>query len=163
MITIRPKLVFNLEGQGSAFNFLVSEVTHVPRWGILSVYIGRGGDWQTAFISSSDMVRSDPPQAQKCSRKLRLLPRADIQGLCAPVAGRDAGSARELEARPGEGQVTGASSLLPHPLFRSSLSPQDPRALARVLSSSVTGPRLWKEHEKISKWNSSLQLPSAFT
>lgn len=64
VFTIRPKLVFNLEGRGSAFNFF-------GKWGhtcstvgnSFCVYVGRGGgDWQTTFISSSDMVGSDPAQ-----------------------------------------------------------------------------------------------------
>lgn len=70
-----------------------------------------------------------------------------------------------LETRPGEGQVTGASSpaALPSVLDLSPLCPQDPSALAR-------GPEwlwLWMtgcgKNEKISKWKSSLQLSSAFT
>lgn len=95
--------------------------------------------WQraTAFISSSDMVGSSPPPAQY-SGKLRLLTPMEAKGrhpgsLC--TGGRQGRQlhATGLETRPGEGQVTGASSpaALPSVLDLSPLCSQDPRALAR--------------------------------
>ena len=70
-----------------------------------------------------------------------------------------------LETRPGEGQVTGASSpaALPSVLDLSPLCPQDPSALARVLSGSGFG---WQAVERMRKlangraaYNSHLLLP----
>ena len=149
VFTIRPKLVFNLEGRGSAFNFF-------GKWGhtcstvgnSFCVYVGRGGgDWQTTFISSSDMVGSDPPQAQYSGETE------------SPAKGRHPGSlcssgrqgcwlhTTGLEARPGEGQVTGASSPAASPsvLDPSPYPPRTPGLLQGVLSGSGFG---WQAVER---------------
>ena len=73
--------------------FLVSEVTHVPRWGILSVcMLGGVGEIGKQHLFLLQTWWGQTPHKHSTLGKLRLLPRADIQDLCAPVAGRDAGS-----------------------------------------------------------------------
>lgn len=117
--------------------FLVSDVTHVPRWGILFVCILGGVGVFAKGNSIYFFFRyggARTPHQRSTLGKLRLMPRADIQDLCAPVAGRDVSSTpRGWRPDLGKGQVTGASSPAAPPsvLDPSPQCPQHPRALAR--------------------------------
>ena len=121
--------------------FLVSEVTHVPRWGILSVCmlggVGEIGKQHLFLLQTwwgqTPHKYSGETEAPAKGRHPGSLCSSGRQGCWLHTTG--------LEARPGEGQVTGASSPAASPsvLDRSPYPPRTPGLLQGVLSGSGFG------------------------